>query len=244
MNYNNKTLYICATIHARSGSKGLRNKNFRKFCGKPLIFYSINIAKSIKRINKVIVSTDSKKIAKISKKFKSDVCIRPKHLAHDKADIWKSWQHLMKFLKKKDQRMPDLIVDIPTTSPLRNIKDINGSINKFLKNKKSDMLLTVVEARRNPYFNMVKINKKGFLDIVISPKQHIYNRQKAPEIFDVCTLAYITTPKYILKNSHMFKGNVDYYKVDKSRSVDIDDLDDFNLAEIMYRNRNRKKNVK
>lgn len=239
MSYNKKSLYICATVHARGGSKGLKNKNLKKFCGKPLISHSIKIARSIKKINKIIVSTDSKKIAKISKQFKSEVCIRPKNLAHDKADIWKSWQHLMKFLKKNNDKMPDLIVDIPTTSPLRNKEDLNKSIEKFLKNKKSDILLTVVEARRNPYFNMVKVNKKGFIDIVINPKKHIFNRQKAPKIFDVCTVAYVTTPNYILENSHMFKGNVDYYEIDKSRSIDIDDLHDFNLAEIMYRNKNK-----
>ena len=234
-------LNILAIICARGGSKGVKNKNIKFFCGKPLIAYSIEIASAIKKINKVIVSTDSKKIASISKKYKAEVpFIRPKRLATDNSPIWKTWQHLVKFLKKSKERMPDIIIDIPATSPLRSELDLKNIIKKFIENKKSDVLITVTEAHRNPYFNMVEVNKSGFLDIVISKKNVVSNRQEAPKVFDVCTLAYVTTPEYILKSSHMFKGNIDYYEVDKSRSIDIDDEYDFNLAEILYKKQNDK----
>ena len=191
--------------------------------------------------NKVIVSTDSKKIASISKKYKAEVpFIRPKKLATDNSPIWKTWQHLVRFLKKSNEKMPDIIIDVPATSPLRSKLDVKNIIKKFIENRKSDVLITVAEAHRNPYFNMVEVNKSGFLDIVITKKKIVSNRQEAPKVFDVCTLAYVTTPEYILNSSHMFKGNIDYYEVDKSRSIDIDDEYDFNLAEILYKRQNDK----
>ena len=234
-------LNILAIICARGGSKGVKNKNIKSFCGKPLIAHSIEMARSIKIINKVIVSTDSKKIALTSKKFKAEVpFIRPKKLATDNSPEWKTWLHLIKFLKQSKEKMPNIIISIPATSPLRSANDLKNAIKKFIQNKKSDVLITVTEAHRNPYFNMVEVNKSGFLDIVISKKNVVSNRQEAPKVFDVCTLAYVTTPEYILKSSHMFKGNIDYYEVDKSRSIDIDDEYDFNLAEILYKKQNDK----
>lgn len=235
MKFNKKDLNIFAIICARGGSKSIKNKNIKFFCGKPLIAHSIEMAFSIKEINRVIVSTDSKKIASISKKFNAEVpFLRPKNLATDTSPEWKTWQHLIQFLKKSEKKMPDIIISVPTTSPLRSSDDLKNAIKKFLNNKRSDVLITVTEARRNPYFNMVKVNKSGFLDIVVNQKNIVSNRQQAPKVFDVCTLAYVTTPEYILKSSHMFKGNVDYYEVDKSRSIDIDDRYDFNLAQDLY----------
>ena len=88
-----------ALICARSGSKGIKNKNIRKFNSKPLIFYPINLAKKINEIKTVSVSTDSKKIADISKNFGAEIpFLRPKKLSRDKSNEWDVWKH---FAKKK-----------------------------------------------------------------------------------------------------------------------------------------------
>ena len=103
-----------------------------------------------------------------------------------------------------------------------------------MKNKKSDILITVTESKRNPYFNMVKVNKKGFVEVIINSKSKISNRQQAPKIFDVCTVAYVTTPEYILNNSHIFKGNVDYFEVKRHTSIDIDDEFDYEIVKKFF----------
>lgn len=230
MNFNKK---IYAMIFARSGSKGIINKNLKKINGKPLIFYSINIAKEFKNIQKIFVSTDSITISKKSKKYGAIVPFkRPKKLSQDKSDEWLAWQHLCNFLKKNSD-LPDILISLPTTSPLRSRTDIKNALMKFIKNKKSDILITVRESVRNPYFNMIKINNKGFAKIVIN--KNIKNRQQAPNVFDVTTLAYVTTPNYILSNKSMFDGNVDVLKVPKERSLDIDDKFDLKVAKFIMK---------
>ena len=89
-------------IFARSGSKGLKNKNIKKFSGKPLIYWTIKQAKKIKNIDSIILSTDSIKIANLGKKYGASVYfIRPKKLASDNSPEWLSWKHAVKFIQKK-----------------------------------------------------------------------------------------------------------------------------------------------
>lgn len=229
----NKKIY--AVIFARGGSKGIKNKNIKLFCGKPLISYSINSALKNKFISKVFVSTDSNKIKYISKKYGAEVpFLRPKKLSGDNSKEWHAWQHIVRYFKKiKD--VPDIFISLPATSPLRNENDINECIKKFISNIRSDVLLTVTKSNRNPYFNMVKLKKNNFLEIVIKNKKHIANRQSAPKVYDVATLAYVSTPEYIMKSKKMFDGNVDFYEVSKVRSIDIDSKLDFDIAQYLYK---------
>ena len=129
--------------------------------------------------------------------------------------------------------MPDILISLPTTSPLRSYSDVKNALIKFIKNKKSDILITARESVRNPYFNMIEINNRGFAQIVIN--RNIKNRQQAPNVYDVTTSAYVTTPNYILRNKNMFVGNVDVLKVPKERSLDIDDKFDLKIAKILMK---------
>jgi len=227
---------IYAFICARGGSKGIKNKNIKLFCGKPLISYSIKSALKNKMIKKVIVSTDSEKISKISKIYGAEVPFkRPKKLAQDNSKEWLVWKHLMNFLKTKND-LPDIVISLPTTSPLRKDIDINNCINKFIRNKKSDMLITVTKPHRNPFFNMIQIKKNKFAKILNENKtNYISNRQEAPTVYDVATVAYVTTPRYILRANKMFFGDVDIHEVPKIRAVDIDNKIDFEYAEYLKR---------
>ncbi len=225
---------IYAFICARGGSKGIKDKNIKSFCGKPLISYSIKSALENKLINKVIVSTDSEKIKKISKYYGAEVPFkRPKKLASDSSKEWLVWKHLINYLKDNDD-LPDIVISLPATSPLRKDTDINNCLKKFIKNKMSDMLITVTKPYRNPYFNMIEIKKNKFAKIVIDNiSNYISNRQDAPIVYDVATLAYVTSPKYILKADKMFSGNVDIHEVPKIRAIDIDNKIDFLYAEYL-----------
>src|SRR6056300_589182 len=146
---NNNKKYI-AFIFARGGSKGIKNKNIKNFNGKPLIAYSITLAQSLEKISRVIVSTDSPEIARISESFNAEVpFLRPKEFAEDDSSEWLAWRHALKFLKDSEGKAPSCLLSLPTTSPLRNKNDINNCLDCFETNL-YDSVITVTESQRNP----------------------------------------------------------------------------------------------
>ncbi|MDC3045993.1 acylneuraminate cytidylyltransferase family protein [Gammaproteobacteria bacterium] len=222
-----------AFIFARSGSKGLPNKNIKLFLGKPLIAWAINQALSVKKIKRVIVSTDCKKIKKISESYGAIVpFLRPKYLAKDNSPEWLSWIHAIKFMEKYDKKKLDCFISLPTTSPLRKKIDIEKSIRMFEENL-YDIVITASESSRNPSFNMVKINSKNEASLLLPHKNKIMNRQQASKTYDVGTSAYVADPNFILNNESIFDGKVGVLIIPKKRSIDIDDLIDFKIAEFL-----------
>ena len=127
---------ILCTICARAGSKGLKNKNIINFFNKPLIYYTIRQAKLSRQFTNIVVSTNSKKILKLSKKYGADCWyLRSKKLSNDYASKVDVIIDTLVNAEKKFKIKYDLIMDLDVTSPLRNVQDIKKSI-KLLKNKK------------------------------------------------------------------------------------------------------------
>tara|TARA_B100001057_G_scaffold500758_1_gene617630 strand:+ start:6118 stop:6813 length:696 start_codon:yes stop_codon:yes gene_type:complete len=226
---------IICLICARGGSKGIKNKNIKFFFKKHLIEWTFKIAKSIKIFNNIYLSSDSKKIIKIAKKYKIDVpFIRPSKLARDKTKEIYVWKHMLKFLKKT-KNYPDILVVLPPTAPLRERKHVIYAINKFIKDK-SDALITVKDPENNPYFNMVQVKKNNFVKI-INDKKRFYRRQDAPIVFSMSTICFVLKPDFILKNKNIFDGKVSIAKFEKKYSLDIDDKFDFKIAELIKKNK-------
>ena len=218
-----------AVICARSGSKGLKNKNIKLLNNKPLIGWSIELAKKNKNIHEVYVSTDSKKISKIAESYGAIVpFIRPKKLATDNSKEWDVLKHFVNYLKKNNLRA-DSIVNLPCTSPFKKNSDIDRALNLFYKYK-YNAVISVTESYRNPMFNMTQI-KKNKVTLAIKSKKKFYNRQDAPKFFDMTTIVYIYSPKYIIKSNHLFSGSVGQIIIPKKRSIDVDTIDDFKLCE-------------
>ncbi|MFA6357071.1 MAG: acylneuraminate cytidylyltransferase family protein [Candidatus Omnitrophota bacterium] len=225
--YKNKKI-VCI-IPARGGSKGLPGKNIKMLLGKPLIAYSIRQAKQSELIDRVIVSTDDKKIAKISEKYGAEVpFIRPKSLAQDKSSTMDVLLHAMEWLKK-DNYSFDVLVLLHATAPLRLVGDINNSI-KLLFNKNVSNVFSVTEAHRNPYFNMVEV-KRGRVKLV--KKSCFTARQAAPEVYDMNASIYVWWKDVLIKGKGVFLSNSRIYVMPKRRSIDIDDYIDFRVAEIL-----------
>ena len=133
---------ILALICARGGSKGTKNKNLLKFKNSTLLGNAINQAKRSKYIQKVVVSSDSKKIIKEAKKYNAEVpFVRPARLASDNSAEIETWKHAIKFLNKN--KKIDYFVSIPCTSPLRKISDIDNCI-KLATKKKLDIPLVKI----------------------------------------------------------------------------------------------------
>ena len=149
---------ILCTICARKGSKGIKNKNMILVNNQNLIDISINQAKKVNLFNKIVVSTDSKKIQKhvVLKKVLSWF-IRPKKLSGDKSSKLEVIRHALIESEKKFNTKFDIICDLDVTSPLRLKSDITNSYKKFIKNK-YEILFSVCEAKKNPYFNVVEKN--------------------------------------------------------------------------------------
>ena len=218
-----------AFIFARGGSKGLPGKNIKPLAGKPLIQYSIDSAMACSSIDMIFVSTDDRAIAEIAQDGGAVVIDRPAELATDTSPEWLSWRHAIKWVEERYGQFEGF-VSLPATSPLRDIEDIERAI-KQQQQKNADICISVTPANRSPFFNMVKINKDGFAELVNKSKNAVMRRQDAPTVFDITTVVYASTPDFIRKNLNIFSGQVTCIEVPKVRAIDIDDIFDFRLAE-------------
>lgn len=222
-----------AFIFARGGSKGLPGKNIRLLGGKPLIAWSIEQALAVKRIARVLVSTDSEEIAAVARKYGAEIpFIRPAELARDDSPEWMAWRHALNYLQEKDGTLPSAMVSVPATAPLRSPIDIENCLDEFEKGG-ADMVITVSEAHRSPYFNMVKTNADGTVGLVIPPQSAIARRQDAPPVYDMATVAYVARPEFVLTRNAIFEGRVRAVIVPAERAIDIDTLLDFQMAECL-----------
>jgi N-acylneuraminate cytidylyltransferase len=224
-----------AFIFARGGSKGLPGKNIRSLGGKPLIAWSIEQALAVKKIDRIIVSTDSEEIAAVSREYGADVpFIRPAELAKDDSPEWMAWRHALNYVFESTGALPEVMVSVPTTAPLRLSVDIENCINEYQKGD-SDVVITVTEAHRSPYFNMVKTHEDGTVGLVNPPTSNIVRRQDAPVVYDMATVCYVVNPNFVMTHQAIFEGRVKAVQVPKERSIDIDTLFDFELAEYLFK---------
>jgi N-acylneuraminate cytidylyltransferase len=223
---------VFAFIFARGGSKGVPKKNIKLLGGKPLIAHSIELARKCPSIAKVIVSTDCSEIANIAKSFGAEVpFLRPKNLAEDNSSEWLAWQHAVVEIQKNENF--DFFISLPTTSPFRSVEDVECAL-KLLREDGVDFVISACPSERNPWFNMIKKNSKGLAELVNISSPPVIRRQDAPEVWDVTTVVYATTPKYILEHTKIFDGNVKFIEIPKARALDIDTEYDFQLAEFIY----------
>jgi CMP-N-acetylneuraminic acid synthetase len=220
-----------AFIFARGGSKGLPGKNIRPLGGKPLITWSIEHALAVKRIERVIVSTDSEEIATVARDYGAEVpFIRPTELAQDDSSEWMVWRHALNYLRETTGALPGVMVSVPTTAPLRLPLDIENCLDEYEKGD-ADMVITITDAHRSPYFNMVKTHADGTVGLVNPPQSVIARRQDAPVVYDITTVCYVANTEFVLTHNTIFEGRVKAVHVPTERAIDIDTMLDFQMAE-------------
>ena len=144
-----------------------------------------------------------------------------------------SWRHAVEWATEHYGSF-DGFVSLPATSPLRSQEDVEAAILKR-QAETADICIAVTPASRSPYFNMVKYNEAGFVELVNQPEGEVSRRQDAPKVFDITTVVYATTPQFVLNNYGLFSGKVAIIEVPKARAVDIDDIYDFRLAEAIIK---------
>ena len=214
---------IFCFIFARGGSKRIPKKNLKKINNKSLLEITINLAKKVNKIDKIFVSSDSKKILKIAKNNNIHIIKRPKFLCTNKSDEFASWKHAVKELKKR-KILFDYFLSLPTTSPLRKKSDITRLIQKFSQTK-YDVLLCATETNRYPHYNMV-LRKKNTIQPIMKKSKGI---KKQYFRFNNCWLYYKTEIYNEFKG--IFDGKVGYVKVPRERAIDIDDFYDLKLKD-------------
>ena len=226
-----------AFIFARGGSKGLPGKNIRPLAGKPLIAWSIEHAQAVERIERVIVSTDSQEIADVALQYGAEVpFMRPEELSSDASPEWLAWRHALNFLLEKEGAFPDVMVSIPCTAPLRLPLDIENCLDEYELGE-VDVVITVTDAHRSPYFNMVKENTDGTVCLVIPPQTAVTRRQDSPQVYDMATVAYVVRPDFVMTHESTFEGRVRAVRVPIERAIDIDTPIDFKIAESLHANK-------
>ena len=233
-----KKINCTAFIFARGGSKGVPRKNIRYLGDLPLIAYSIRSARQSPSISHVVVSTDDEEIASVARQYGAEVpFIRPKELASDQSSELDAWKHAIKACQQMSQEKIDVFVSLPPTSPLRSVEDIEACIHEYLSTA-ADMVVTVKEASRSPYFNMLKNDEKGFSTLVnlADDGARYIRRQDVPIVYDMTTVAYVSSPDFILNADSIFSGKVRSILIPDERAVDIDTMFDFTFAEFLLAN--------
>ena len=226
---------ILGTVCARGGSKGIKNKNIRLLCGKPLIAYSIEALKAFGKANRIVCSTDSNEIQKIAHEYGAETpFLRPPELATDDAGKLDVLKHMLNFCENEENYKYDYIIDLDPTSPLRKVKDLNSAFEKFL-NSKADVLVSVYPSHKNPYFNMVELDETNYAHLIRETGDNIVSRQQAPVVYSLNASIYIYTREYLNKTSRIFSGKVIIYEM-PDITIDIDRILDFEFIEYLIKN--------
>ena len=203
---------ILAVIPARSGSKSVKDKNIRPLGGRPLMAWSIKAALACKKIDQVMVSTDSEKYAQLAKFYGAEIITRPAVLAADDTPMIPVLQHVL-------QKNPaDLVV-----------KDIDQCLEK-INQPDTDSVVTVTEAEHNPYYVMCQIDN-GYLHYpLFKPDQPIHRRQDAPKVYRLNAGVYVIK-KTVLQSGKIFTERTRAVEMPQIRSSHIDSELDFKYAD-------------
>lgn len=224
---------MIALIPAREGSKRLKGKNFKNLNNKPLIYWTIREAKKSKLIDKIFISSDSKKIINYSKKFGVlNLGVRPKELSGDTANAIDVYLYEFKRIIKKFNCEKNFIVLLPT-SPLRKKKQIDKSI-RFFKKKKLESLISCKRIEKNYENWKFKIyGKNNYIKASKNNKNQLIKNSKISNYFVPNGSIYIFNYDILKKNKTYYTKKAAGFVMDEVSSLDIDTKDDLNYCEFL-----------
>lgn len=223
---------ILAVIPARGGSKGIPRKNIKELNGKPLIGYAIEEASKSKYIDKLIVSTEDKEIAQVSKQLGAEIpFLRPMELAADDTPGIKPILHAVNWFNEKGCTF-DYIICLQCTSPFRKVEQIDEAIEKLV-NEDVDSIVSICESEVSPFW--MKRIENGIMKDFLSDIQFYPRRQDTPKIYRLNGAIYIAKLEILLKNKNWYTKNTLAYVMDRKSSIDIDDMIDFKFAEFLMK---------
>lgn len=222
-----------AIIPARLGSKGIPRKNIRLFLGKPLIAYTIKQAQEVGIFDRIVVDTESEEVAKIAKKYGAEVpYLRPQELAGNNVSVVDSTFVLLKKLQR-DSYVPEIITLLQATSPLREVGDIL-KCQKIIERGNINSVCTICQSHPRLYH----LNEDHRLVLVNRDSDASTNRQevKMGYILNGC-MVYMLSYRTFLKTKKFVSDKTYGVVCPKWRSVDLDEIEDWVLAEYIYKNK-------
>ena len=227
---------ILAIVPARGGSKGLPGKNTLPLAGHPLIAYSIKAALDSPSITRVIVSTDSPKIAEVALHYGAEVpFIRPAEYAQDHSLDLDVFSHALLWLQQNESYSPDLVVQLRPTSPIRYVDDIENGIQKLSETPDADSLRVVTQAFHTPYKMWHLPTGQGYMSPLLTlenvPDPYNQPRQSLPTVYWQIGTLDVIRPRAILEKGSMSGEGILPYVVSQEQAIDIDDLYSFQRAE-------------
>jgi CMP-N,N'-diacetyllegionaminic acid synthase len=230
---NNKR--VLAYIPARSGSKGIKDKNIIDIGGLPLIAYTILAAKASKYVDRLIVSTDSEKYAEIARRYGAETpFIRPTELATDTVTEMLTTLHLIKWIEDNEHQQYDYIMRLEPTCPLRLAEDIDKAIER-INDKNSDSVISVTKAS-TPLDWVNTLPEDGSMIGFRKKSSHGFNRQQMPKYYQLDGLVFIATWNQIKTRQSWYEAETSFSTITpKVRGVDIDDELDLELAKVLIK---------
>lgn len=223
-----------AIIPARSGSKGLKDKNIKLLNGKPLLAYTIEAAKESGLFDEIMVSTDSEKYAEIARQWGANVpFLRDEELANDTAS---SWDVVKEVIKKYEEVniFFDTITLLQPTSPLRTSDDIIEGY-KVMMEKSANFVVGVCEMDHSPLWANTLPEDNSLINF-IKPEIANLPRQSIPSYYRINGALYIVKVKYLINSTDIYSEKSYATVMGKKNSIDIDDKMDFSIAEIIIKN--------
>jgi len=213
-------------IPARGGSKTLPRKNILPFCGKPLLIFSFDEIKKSKYLDKVVVSTEDEEIKSISRQAGIEVVDRPPELAEDDSPTEEALIHVVNNLLNKGERY-DYVVTLEPTSPLRKAETIDRSIEHILTTEADSLVSVSRNTKRlgrdvNGEFKLLFTNQSS-------------RRQDREPLYEINSLLFITKVGILFKEQKCIAGRTVFFETNPLESIDINDCNDFKLAESIYK---------
>lgn len=234
---------LLITICGRAGSKGFKNKNLKAFCGRPLVYYSLAAAGLFRESRPdvqvdICLNTDSEALAKLVAEQYPEVVYLPRceELGGDRVPKMAVIQDSLARMEEKNGAY-DYVMDLDITSPLRTAQDIKNAFELAEGREDLDLVISVTESRRNPYFNMVRRCgdhvEKGIENAPGTPA--FTARQMAPEFYDVNASIYVYRRAFLADNTTgiLWDGKIGASLMMDTGILDIDSEEDFKLMEVI-----------
>jgi len=223
---------VSCIIIARGGSKGIPDKNIVKFCGKPLLAWSVLQAINCELVSDVWISSDSKKILEIGEYYGAEPIVRPAEIAGDTSTSEEAWIHAVNHINQTDGVSDiDYVLTPQVTSPLRESSDFSGAI-RLIEKDSSDSLLSVAEIED---FFIWKTDEQGGSESVNYDFKNRKPRQQIDKRYLENGSFYLFKPELLLNNGNRLGGRISMFVMDRYKMFQIDNPEDIDLCKVMMR---------
>lgn len=232
-----RAVEVLALIPARSGSKTVKNKNIREIGGIPMLAYSVMHAEKSGLVNRIILSTDSEEYAKIGREYGAETpFIRPSRYATDTATDLEVFTHALTWLGDKEGYIPDIVVHLRPTYPVRNPEDIDRMVEMLISDNTADSVRSLAPAKEIAY-KMWRKGEGGRITPILNDIPEAYNlpRQQLPIIYYQNACIDVTRPHVILEKKSMTGDIILGYVMDEN--LDIDTEQELEKAAAVIKNR-------